>query len=213
MKPIIKLLLFCFLFKTTADFAQIDANHLSIEANYGYVGAISPYQKKFKSNFSSLNHYNVGLRYMFNEKFGTKLSYKLDHFVNDPGGKVGITYSAISLSGIYNVGKHVGLTYITRDRLGLNTHIDAGVAFGRVIGQYDSERIGIIGIGLTPMFNISNKFALTADFTHNFTIKQHYGFDGVLLNKDYAPQPGSYYNLSFGLIFYLGENRSHTDWY
>lgn len=35
-----------------------------------------------------MNHYNVGIRYMFNEKFGAKVAYKLDHFVNDPGGKL-----------------------------------------------------------------------------------------------------------------------------
>ena len=213
MKPFNKLFLLCLLLVSTANFAQIDINNLSIEANYGYTGAISPYQKKFKSNFSSLNHYDIGIRYMFNEKIGTKLSYKLDHFVNDPGGKVGITYSAVSLSGIYNVGKQFGLTYLTRDKLGLNAHLDAGVAFGHIIGKYNPERIGIIGIGLTPMFNLSNKFALTADFTHNFTVKQHYGFDGILLDKDYVPQSGSFYNFSVGLIFYLGENKYHSDWY
>jgi OOP family OmpA-OmpF porin len=71
----------------------------------------------------------------------------------------------------------------------------------------------VVGIGLTPMYNISNKFAVTADFTHNFTMKQHYGFDGILLNKDYTPKSGSYYNFSVGLIYYLGENKYHSDWY
>ena len=82
-----------------------------------------------------------------------------------------------------------------------------------MIGQNKHEKIGVVGIGLTPMYNISNNFALTADFTHNFTMKQHYGFDGILLNKDYTPQSGGYYNFSIGLIYYLGENKYHSDWY
>ena len=190
MKTTRKLYLFLLIVIATPLFAQFNVNNMSIEAGYGYTGAIGPYQKLYKSNFSGLNHYNVGIRYMFNEKFGAKVAYKLDHFVNDPGGKVGITYSAVALSGIYNVGKQLGLTYLTRDKVGINAHVDAGVAFGYMIGQNQHEKIGVVGIGLTPMFNISNNFALTADFTHNFTMKQHYGFDGILLNKDYTPQSG-----------------------
>ena len=213
MKATSKLQIFFFLVMSSSLFAQFSVNNLSVEAGYGYTGAISPYQKLYKSNFSGFNHFNVGIRYMFNEKFGAKAAYKLDHFVNDPGGKVGITYSAVALSGIYNIGKQFGLTYLTRDKLGINAHVDAGIAFGYMIGQNKHEKIGVVGIGLTPMYNISNNFALTADFTHNFTMKQHYGFDGILLNKDYTPQSGGFYNFSIGLIYYLGENKYHSDWY
>lgn len=198
---------------TTPIFSQFNVNNLSLEAGYGYNGAIEPYYKGFKSNFSGMNHFNVGIRYMFTEKIGAKVSYKLDHFVNDPGGEIGITYNTLAVSGVYNIGKQFGLTYFTRDKLGVNAHIDAGVAFAYKIGQNDYEKVGVLGFGITPMYNISNKFALTADFTHNFTMKQHYGFDGLLLDPEYKPQSGSFYNFSFGIIYYLGENRYHSDWY
>lgn len=208
-KVIVLLLFFC----TMPIFSQFNVNNMSLEAGYGYTGAIDPYFRGFKSNFSGMNHFNVGIRYMFTEKIGAKVSYKLDHFVNDPGGDVGITYNALSVSGIYNIGKQFGLTYLTRDRLGVNAHVDAGVAFAYMIGQNEYEKVGVIGIGITPIYNISNKFALTADFTHNLTMKQHYGFDGLLLDPEYKPQSGSFYNFSFGIIYYLGENRYHSDWY
>lgn len=204
------IVLLCF---TTPIFSQFNVNNLSLEAGYGYNGAIEPYYKGFKSNFSGMNHFNVGIRYMFTEKIGAKVSYKLDHFVNDPGGEIGITYNTLAISGVYNIGKQFGLTYLTRDKLGVNAHIDAGVAFAYKIGQNDYEKVGVLGFGITPMYNISNKFALTADFTHNFTMKQHYGFDGLLLDPEYKPQSGSFYNFSFGIIYYLGENRYHSDWY
>lgn len=204
------IVLLCF---TTPIFSQFNVNNLSLEAGYGYNGAIDPYFRGFKSNFSGMNHFNLGIRYMFTEKIGAKVSYKFDHFVNDPGGDVGITYNTLSVSGIYNIGKQFGLTYLTRDRLGVNAHVDAGVAFAYMIGQNEYEKVGVIGIGITPMYNISNKFALTADFTHNLTMKQHYGFDGLLLDPEYKPQSGSFYNFSFGIIYYLGENRYHSDWY
>lgn len=204
------IVLLCF---TTPIFSQFNVNNLSLEAGYGYNGAIEPYYKGFKSNFSGMNHFHVGIRYMFTEKIGAKVSYKLDHFVNDPGGEIGITYNTLAVSGVYNIGKQFGLTYLTRDKLGVNAHIDAGVAFAYKIGQNDYEKVGVLGFGITPMYNISNKFALTADFTHNFTMKQHYGFDGLLLDPEYKPQSGSFYNFSFGIIYYLGENRYHSDWY
>ena len=208
-KVIVLVLFFC----TMPIFSQFNVNNMSLEAGYGYTGAIDPYFRGFKSNFSGMNHFNLGIRYMFTEKIGAKVSYKFDHFVNDPVGDVGITYNTLSVSGIYNIGKQFGLTYLTRDRLGVNAHVDAGVAFAYMIGQNEYEKVGVIGIGITPMYNISNKFALTADFTHNITMKQHYGFDGLLLDPEYKPQSGSFYNFSFGIIFYLGENRYHSDWY
>ena len=213
MKSSSKVLVLVLFFCTMPIFSQFNVNNMSVEAGYGYTGAIKPYYKGFKYNFSGMNHFNIGIRYMFTEKIGAKVSYKFDHFVNDPGGKIGITYNTFSVSGVYNIGKEFGLTYLTRDRLGVNAHVDAGVAFAYMIGQNEYEKVGVIGIGITPMYNISNKFALTADFTHNITMKQHYGFDGLLLDPEYKPQSGSFYNFSFGIIFYLGENRYHSDWY
>ena len=213
MKQTPKLSLLLLFFCSMSLFSQFNVNNLSLETGYGYTGAIEPYYKGYKSNFSGMNHFNVGIRYMLNEKIGAKVSYKLDHFVNDPGGDLGITYSTIGVSGIYNIGKQFGLTYWTRDRVGVNAHVDAGVAFAYMIGQNDFEKVGVVGIGITPMVNLSNDFALTMDFTHNFTMKQHYGFDGQLVNADYEPTSGGFYNFSFGLIYYLGENRYHSDWY
>lgn len=194
-------------------FSQYQMNKVSLEANYGYNGAISPYNKRFNSNFSGMNHFDVGLRYMFTETIGAKVTYKFDHFVNDPGGLLGLKYNTLSLGAVYNVGKQFGLTYLTRDRLGVNLNLDAGVAFAKGVGQYDAEKIGVVGLGITPMYQLSHKVALAATYTHNFTLKQHYGFDGFLLDPEYKASKGSFYNFTVGIIYYLGENRYHSDWY
>lgn len=217
LKTIMKLLktslVATFLFFSATLFAQFDLNNVSLEVGYGYNGAIGPYNKVFNSNFSGMNHFDMGIRYMFTEKLGAKVFYKLDHFVNDPGGELGVTYMTVGASGVYNVGKELGLGYLTRDKLGLNAHIDGGVAFAHLIGQNKYEKVGVIGFGIAPMYKISNKFAVQADFTYNYSLKQHYGFDGILLNENYDPEPGSFYNFSVGLIYYIGENKYHSDWY
>jgi len=112
-----------FLFFSTTLFAKVDLNNVSLEVGYGYNGAIGPYNKVFNSNFSGMNHFDVGIRYMFTEKLGAKVFYKLDHFVNDHGGELGVTYMTVGTSGVYNVGKEIGLGYLTRDKLGLNAQL------------------------------------------------------------------------------------------
>lgn len=200
-------------FFSIPSFAQFDVNNLSVELGYGYTGAVGPYSTIFNSNFSGMRHYDLGIRYMFSETIGAKVFYKVDSFVNDPGGKIGITYNTIGGSFVYNVGKEFGLTYFTRDRIGLLTHLDGGVSFSRVIDTRIIEKVGIVGLGITPMCTLSDKLVLYSDFTYNWNLKQHYGFDGMLLNADYTPEPGSFYNFSIGLIYYIGENKYHNDWY
>lgn len=202
-----------FLLFSVSLFSQVDLNNISLEVRYGYNGAIGPYNKVFNSDFSGMNHFDLGIRYMITEKIGAKVFFKHDRFVNDPGGKIGVNYITIGGSGIYNLGKEIGLNYLTRDLLTVTTHVDAGYAFAYLIDQNKHERVGILGIGITPMVKLSNKIALMADATYNYTLKQHYGFDGILLDPKFEPESGSFYNLSLGLIFYIGENKYHSDWY
>jgi OOP family OmpA-OmpF porin len=160
-----------------------------------------------------LKHYDLGLRYAFSEKVGAKIWYKSDKFVNSENEKEGVNYMTMGLSGFYNLGKELGINFATRETLGLHAHLDAGVGFVDLFNRYDYERIGLLGLGLTPICKISNKIALSGDFTYNITVKQHYGFDGILLNESYEPTSGNFFNFSMGLIFYLGENKHHMDWY
>ncbi|WP_291274482.1 hypothetical protein [Flavobacterium sp.] len=196
------------------SFSQFNVNNLSIEASYGYNGAIQPYDKKFNSNFSAFNHVEFAARYMFTEFVGMKLAYKADKFVNDPKGDIGTQYNSFGLGIIYNAGKKLGLSYWTRDKFGLLVHADAALGFASSISlNGKTEKTPIIGLGITPMYKINNKVALTTDFTYNTNLKQYYGFDGYPLSSQKGTQKGSFYNFSVGLIYYLGENRYHSDWY
>lgn len=207
------ILLFTVLF-THFSFSQFNVNNLSIEASYGYNGAIQPYSKKFNSNFSAFNHAEVSVRYMFSEWVGMKLAYKTDKFVNDPKGDIGTQYNSFGLGIIYNAGKKLGLSYWTRDKFGLLVHADAALGFASSISlNGKTEKTPILGLGITPMYKINNKLAFTTDFTYNTNLKQYYGFDGYPLSNQKGTQKGSFYNFSVGLIYYLGENKYHSDWY
>lgn len=43
-------------------------------------------------------------------------------------------------------------------------------------------------------------------------MNKNYRFDGIILNKDKTQQSYPFYNSSIGLIYYLGENKIHSDW-
>lgn len=203
-----------FLISSSLAVAQFNRNNMSVELNYGYNGAIQPYNKQFKTNFSGFNHFEVGLRYMFSEHLGTKIIFKSDKFVNDPGGNIGIQYNSLGAGLVYNAGKKLGLTYLTRDNLGLLVHLEGSIGFANSLQQqFESEKTQIIGFGITPQYRINNKFAIVSDFTYNINLKQLYGFDGFPINTNKVSESGSFYNISIGLIYYIGENKYHSDWY
>jgi OOP family OmpA-OmpF porin len=196
------------------NYSQTNLNSSSFEIGYGYNGAIIPYSGNNSNlSVSNMNHINVAFRYMFTEKVGLKLFYKSDNFVNFSKGRLGISYKTIGTSIVYNVGKELGLNFITRDKFSVLTHIDGGVAFAFIKQKNNFEKLGVIGVGITPIYSLTNKLAITTDLTYNTTLKQHYGFDGVLLSSNYEPKSRNFYNFSLGLIIYLGENSYHSDWY
>ena len=60
---------------------------------------------------------------------------------------------------------------------------------------------------------LSDRSSLFLDFSSVFNFKQHYRFDGSLFSPDFVPTVGNHYNITLGLMFYIGERRLHIDWY
>ena len=192
---------------------QSKFNQVSLEAGYGYSGAISPYLGQYKSDFSGFNNMNLGVRLMLSEKFGLKAELVTDKFENDPGGKIGITMTRIGVQGYYNLGKDLGLPYVWNENLGLLTH--AGIGYTTLRPKFATfhERIGNLVVGITPQVKLSNRVAIFSDISYVVDIKQHYRFDGSLYSSYYKDINGLHYNFSIGLMFYLGNNNYHADWY
>ena len=93
-------------------------------------------------------------------------------------------------------------------------HLEGSIGFANSLQQqFESEKTQIIGFGITPQYRINNKFAIVSDFTYNINLKQLYGFDGFPINTNKVSESGSFYNISIGLIYYIGENKYHSDWY
>lgn len=191
--------------------AEKNWNRFSIEAGYGYVTPSNLYSTEFsKSDFSGFNHFDMGLRYMITEKVGLKLIYGRDSFSKDAAG---ITYNTVNVSGVYNVGSLFNLNYITNEKVGLLGRVGIGVTFAKPETIDDHEKIGTATIGLTPQVKLSDKISIYGDMAYAFRFKQHYGFDGVLLNRDYEAEVGKTAVFSVGVLVYLGSKDKHADWY
>ena len=217
MKIVSNFLIFIlFLSCFNKSFAQTYLNKFSLEGGYGYTGAVYPVYtlKERESNYSGFNHFTIGLRYMYDQDFGARLSYANDRFRNEPGGEFGVNFNRISLEGIYNVGRLFDLSYRTRDVLGLIGHLGGGYVTSKPMNYPNYERIGSITIGLTPQVLLTKRIALYTDFTYVFNLKQHWRFAGELIDdENYIPVIGQHYNFSIGIMFYLGPNLWHEDWY
>jgi hypothetical protein len=193
------------------SFGQNKFNRLSIETGYGYVSPSKLYGADFsKSDFSGFNHFDIGMRYMIKSNFGVKLNYASDIFSK---GDAGVSYNTINASAVYNLGSLFDLNYMTYEKIGLLGRVGLGVTFANLESVSYYERIGSATIGLTPQVKLNQRISIYGDVAYTLNFKQHYGFDGILLDKDYKSEVGKTTVLSIGLIFYVGENSTHADWY
>ena len=111
-------ILFCFIISTSI-FAQSNYNKLSLEFSSGYTSPVQPFLSATNSNFSSFNHINIGGRYMFSEKFGVRVEYVNDRFVDNNDIFSGTYFNRFGAQLVYNLGKDLNLLYITNENFGL----------------------------------------------------------------------------------------------
>ncbi len=205
--------LFALLLVSSLSFAQYRFNQFSIEAGAGYVLAGNPYNNSYDSNFSGFRHVDLGVRYMIDENYGVRLTYANDRFLQTNGSKVGISYNKIGVDGIYNLGRLIDLAYASNETVGLLGHVGVGYIKASPLSGAQTERIGNFSFGLTPQFKIGENTVFYTDLSASLNMKQHYGFDGSFARVDKETVMGSHYNLTFGIMIYLGQNRYHADWY
>ena len=210
-----KVALLTFLLVAFVSYSQEETyNKFSIETAYGLSQPLSPknnsgYDVK---TFSGFRHFEIGGRYMLNQKYGVKLSYGFDKFQQEDFSNLSVTNHKIGAEVVFNLSHLLNFHFSKRRNFQIQSHTGLGVTFSRPSSISNTEHIGNLIIGLTPQFKISNRIAIIADLSYNYIFKQHYYYSGVLIDPQYESVSGSFVNISFGLQFYLGENNFHADW-
>ena len=199
-------------------------NRWSVEFNAGQNKAVRPYTPGYYSsdpsnyfNFSGVDHFDLGVRYMFSNLFGLKLDGAFDK-IESQSGSGSLPFETrqyrVGLQGVANLGRIMRFETFT-SRLNLLAH--AGVQVSRLepqtgINEGESEDNGGVMIGLTPQVRLTNWLVLTGDFTVISNVRQHFNWDGNY-SAESNNLSGMMYNTSLGLTVYLGKKEKHADWY
>jgi OOP family OmpA-OmpF porin len=186
-------------------------NKWSIELN----GGVNKPTRAMSIGYSTatLNpfHADLGVRYMFNPKFGMKLDFGYDKFQErDDTPAFESQQIRTSLQGVVNVGRALNFEDWT-NTLGLLLHGGLGVSQLTADSFNGEDYAGNGLIGMTGQIRLSDRAVLTGDLTGIINGKQNYNFDGMS-HTTTGSFDGLLLNASVGLTFYLGKNTKHADW-
>lgn len=215
MKRII-VLLACGLF-STAIFAQeqTEFNQWSIELQAGVHKPGRPFSAGYYTSTPSFFQGDLGIRYMFTNRFGLKLSAGYHSIENNDEGSLPFktTYMRYSLQGVVNAGDILHFKNWTH-RLNFLVHGGAGVSTlaPKEPIEKDAEMMGHFIVGITPQLKLTNSIVLTGDFSMIGNIRQDFTWDGSRKNRKRGFD-GMMVTGSLGLTFYLGNATEHADWY
>lgn len=219
-----------FLFIANLSIAQNsvndDFNKWSVEGNVGISKGVRPFTTGYFSsnpkdyfNFTSVNHYDLGFRYMFNQYFGAKIDLSYDLFQNEEESG-SLPFEAqmygVSLQGVINLGRVLHFNTFTK-RFGLLVHGGVKISqFTPKTGGFKevTEDNGGVVFGVTPQFRLTNRFVLTADFSSLSNMRQHFNWDGEALSNRDNNLTGLMNTVSLGLTYYIGRKADvHADWH
>jgi OmpA-OmpF porin, OOP family len=199
-----------------------DFNKWSIEVNGGFNKPMSPLTPGYYSPTLNIGHADLGVRYMFNEKFGTKLDFGFGSFSEasqDNNPEFSTNYYRVNLQGVANLGRIMNWETFSQ-RVNLLGH--AGFGIGRVTPQqnewegFQDDVYNLIA-GLTAQVRLSDRIALNADVSTIMNGRQNVAFDGASsitpLDYSFYGPKANWWTGTLGLSFYLGGSSTHADWY
>jgi OOP family OmpA-OmpF porin len=155
---------------------------------------------------------DLGVRYMFNNKFGMKADFGYNSFTQGDNSKNFDTkYYRVDLQGVANLGRIMSFETWTKS-IGLLGHAGVGLSFlERKDPSYKKDRIGNLMAGITGQIKLSDRIALTGDFTTIVNARQNLAFDGAssVASRGFG---GILFNGTAGITVYLGKDVKHADW-
>ena len=163
---------------------------------------------------SPLGQGNLGVRYMFNERFGLRADLGYNQFQESDGNtNFSSNYYRASLEGVVNLGNILKFNNWTQ-RLNLLAHGGLGVSILNITEPVVSgnDYMTTINFGLTPQFKISDRIAVFADFSSLINFGQENTFNGGV-NTDRRESNISIFNTSLGVNISFGKYRKLADFY
>ncbi len=195
----------------------------SIEFSLGQNYPVKPFHSGSFTNPTSkrllnksLNHFGFGTRYMFNSNFG----FSVNGIYDKVSGKNSIEkldfkneQMSLNLEGVVNTGRILNLETLSKN---FNFYLHTGLSVSHYktsLGEakYKENNFGVI-FGLSPYYKLNSFAALKLDYSLQSNLSQHLTWDGYRINPE-DNLHAVIHSYSAGLIFYLGDNKSHADWF
>ncbi|WP_276379475.1 OmpA family protein [Flavobacterium sp. H4147] len=178
-------------------------------------GGVNKPQKPFSDNYFTRTPSpwvgDFGVRYMFNNKFGLKADFGYNSLTNKSNSlDFDSRYYRVDLQAVANLGRIMNFETWT-NTIGLLGHAGFGYAQLRNDVYKGADEMTNFIAGVTGQIKLSNRVALTGDFSTIFNASQDRSFDGAYLpnNRGFS---GLLFNGTVGLNVYLGKNTKHADW-
>ncbi len=213
-----KTLLLSTLFFTSLFYAQetsnTDYNKWSVELSGGMHKPARPLTSGYYTDTPSFSQFEIGTRYMFNDKAGARIDFGYQMMQEGDGSLAFETnFWRISLQGVANLGNVLGFHTWTNS-LGLLAH--AGAGYGKILPQEpfelnNGDQVGYLIAGITPQLRLGNRVALKGDLSMIGNFRQDVTWDGAS-KTNMRGFNGYLVNVSLGINVYLGKNQEHADW-
>jgi len=198
-------------------------NKFSIETAYGLNHPLSPKVNSGAGagvlddldagDFSEFKHFDIGGRYMVNQLYGFKFSYAYDRFQYD-ATSLAINYNRVGVEAVINFDKLFNISFNRQRSFQIQAHTGVGITFAKPKRKGNTEKIGNLMIGITPLFKVTDRIAITTDLSYIVNFKQHYDYGGTNIDPNKKDSvTGGFVNFTIGLNFSIGDSRSHADWY
>jgi OOP family OmpA-OmpF porin len=192
---------------------EIGFNQWSIELSGGFNKPQRPMTTGYTTTVVSPYTVDLGIRYMFNNKFGLKGDFGYNSFTAEKDESIDFDskYYRADLQGVVNLGRIMNFETWT-NTFGLLGHAGFGLSFlERKDPTYVKDRMGNFMVGVTGQIKLTDRIALTGDFTTITNNKQNVAFDGAS-NNNIRGFNGSLFTGTAGITIYLGSNAKHADW-
>ncbi|SDH03023.1 OmpA family protein [Psychroflexus sediminis] len=194
-----------------------DYNKFSIDLGLGVAKASTPVSENipFYTVMEDLA-FELGARYMLNDKFGFKVSglyfESTNAAVNGPERNTEIFRA--NLEGVANLGNLLGFREFTQ-RFNLLFHAGAGITniglpANAAAANQSETNLNFMG-GITPQIKLSDRFAINVDLSVIGTLDQNLTLDGFN-NGQTQNFDGMIATATAGLSIYFGDHERHADW-
>ncbi|PZX39183.1 OOP family OmpA-OmpF porin [Nonlabens dokdonensis] len=185
----------------------------AIDIGAGVHKPVRPVSTGSFTNTPSLFQVDLGVRYMFNNKFGLNADFGYNDFRADENSRneFDSNYYRFTLEGVINAGQFFGLNEVSNSKVGILLHGGMGVSILNVeVPIDDRDHMLNFQAGITPQLRLTDNLVLFGDLSAIGHVRQDYTFDG-LPRRELRGFDGFLVNASIGLTFYLGDGNVPAD--